>query len=105
MAKLTKIADSGAKITDYGSIQMSALTPFETEYREFTLSNGEKYTWASDRAFDLPQTQPQKLTLMAWGTKDNTLRRVFISWMDKKGMMHTCGMRSADVALVMELMS
>ena len=99
MAKLTAIADSRAKITNFGSSQLSATCPFETAYREFTLSNGDKYRWYADKADNLPQGN-QEVCLMAWGTDEDTLRRVFVSYKDYKGMMRTEGMARADKNLV-----
>lgn len=91
-----------AKITDYGSIQLSALCPFETAYREFTLTNGEKFVWYSAKSDELPQRDKEVL-LMARGTKEGTLKRVFISYKNNKGIMKTVGMRKADKSLVNKL--
>ena len=102
MAKLKKIVEAKATITDFGSTQLSALCPFETTYRSFTLSNGEEYTWYGEKADMLPQRNKECL-LLAWGTDYKTLRRVFVSWKDHKGMMQTAGMVRADKSLVREL--
>jgi hypothetical protein len=102
MAKLTPIADTNAKITNFGTCQLSATCPFETNYREFTLSNGQVYKWYGDKSDNLPQ-KLDKVLLLAWGTKENTLKRVFVSWKNHKGMMKTTGMRSADKSLINKL--
>ena len=96
----TPIAEM-AEIIDYGSHMTSANCPFETAYVTFLLANGQKYTWTSEKAADLPSKG--KVMLYAWGTENKTLKRVHVSWKNYMGMMKTTGMRNADKSLVDKL--
>lgn len=96
--KLNPIPGRVGYFGSYNSGMRSALCPIESPYRDITLDTGETYRWWGEKSHSVPSDT--KVFVYAWATPERTLRRVFCSWKDHNGYMHSTGMQKADKSLV-----